>query len=197
MTTPRVFIIEGLDRLGKSTLIDGLLNYLGYYEVVHFSKPKNLAIYDGIAAIHSAAPVRSDKHESQFLYQQAGFQNMMQLVVSKAHLIFDRAHLGEFVYSPLYRGYQGDYVFDLEKVYGLGQRDDVRLILLTEDMDIASHFVDDGQSLGPVQKRREEQTLFVKAFHRSCIRDKRIISVTDPGLGGFKPKDWILKEALA
>ena len=31
------------------------------------------------------------------------------------NLIFNRSHLGETVYSPLYRGYSGDYVFDIEK----------------------------------------------------------------------------------
>jgi len=30
-------------------------------------------------------------------------------------LFFNRAHLGEVVYGPLYRGYSGDFVFDLEE----------------------------------------------------------------------------------
>ena len=29
------------------------------------------------------------------------------------NLIFNRSHLGESVYSPLYRGYSGDFVFDI------------------------------------------------------------------------------------
>lgn len=197
MSTPRVFIIEGLDRLGKSTLIDGILNTLGYYEIIHFSKPKNLAIYDQLAAQFSAAPVRSDKHESQFHYQRAGFENMMKLIVGgDSRLIFDRAHLGEFVYSPLYRNYSGEYVFDLERTYGLQQRGDVRLILLAEDLTRSKHFVDDGQSLGPAEKRNEEQVMFAKAFHRTNIKDKRIIFVTGAD-GGFRPKEDILQEALA
>jgi thymidylate kinase len=193
--TPRVFFIEGLDRLGKSTLIDGILNTLGYYEVIHFSKPRHLAIYDELAKIDDVLPI-SEKHRSEALYQNAGFVNMMHLTRGEGHIIFDRAHLGEFVYSPLYRGYSGEYVFDLEKLNGLDVRDDLRLILLTENLEKSTHFVDDGQSLGPAEKRREEQAMFVKAFYRSNIKDKRMISVTNAE-GGFRPKDDILAEALA
>lgn len=193
--TPRVFFIEGLDRLGKSTLIDGILNSLGYYEVIHFAKPKVLDIYNKLAAVDDLLQL-TDRQKSQFFYQQAGFINMMHLTRSDGKIIFDRAHLGEFVYSPLYREYSGDYVFDLEKIYGLDVRADLRLILLTEDMTKSTHFVDDGQSLGPAEKRREEQVMFVKAFHRSNIKDKRIINVTNSD-GGWRSKEEILQEALA
>lgn len=31
-------------------------------------------------------------------------------------LILDRSHLGETVYSPIYRNYSGDYVYELENI---------------------------------------------------------------------------------
>lgn len=196
-----VFGIEGLDRLGKSTLIEGIRQKLGYYEVIHFSKPQKLEAYKGSKTVyfrgdgvipHQVPP----EHAQAFHYQRAGFLNSMLLAKSGARIIFDRWHIGEAVYAPMYRGYDGDYVFEQELSTGLADTDNVRLILLTEDFDIAKHFVDDGESLGPIEKREEEQQRFIAAFHRSNIRDKRIISVTDPGLGGFKPKDRILSEAL-
>ena len=93
MSTPRVFFIEGLDRLGKSTLIEGILNSLGYYEVIHFSKPRELDIYNKLAAVDDLLPL-TDKHKSQFFYQQAGFINMAYLACGEGRIIFDRAHLG-------------------------------------------------------------------------------------------------------
>jgi thymidylate kinase len=194
-----VYAIEGLDRLGKSTLIEGMLNRLGYYQVIHFSKPQQLGCYQNAAVAHYDAWDKigvPKKHASAYVYQHAGFMNSMILATSGANIIFDRWHLGESVYSPMYREYDGDYVFNLEKQFGLDEAD-VRLILLTEDFEISKHFVDDGESLGPMEKREEEQKRFITAFGKSCIRDKRIVSVTDPALGGFKPKDWILEEALA
>ena len=192
-TTPTKFLIEGLDRLGKSTLIQGIRNELGYYEVVHFSKPQRLAIYDSKATIDDKVNLL----QSYYHYQHAGFENMMRMICSDAKIIFDRAHLGEVVYSPMYRNYSGDYVYELENQYCLNERTDIRLILLIEDFDIAKHFVDDGESLGPVEKRFEEQERFINAFWRSTIKDKKIICVTDQELGGFRCKEDILKEALA
>lgn len=187
-----VFAIEGLDRLGKSTLIEGIINTLGYYEVIHFSKPKKLAAYANTAPVAGVPP----SSLQAFHYQQESFRNSMILAKGGGRIIFDRWHLGEAVYSPMYRLYNGDYVFDFERAHNMDSSD-VRLILLTEDFGVSRHFVDDGQSLGTIDDREEEQNRFIAAFNRSIIRDKRIISVTDPGLGGFKPKDWILAEALA
>lgn len=191
-TAPTKFLIEGLDRLGKSTLIQGIRDELGYYEVIHFSKPQRLAIYDGMATVEGEI----NKLQSYYHYQYAGFENMMQLICGGGKIVFDRAHLGEVVYSPMYRNYSGDYVFELENHYCLDDRGDIRLILLVEDFDIAKHFVDDGESLGPVEKREEEQERFIEAFHRSSIKDKRIICVTDQALGGFRRKEDILADAL-
>lgn len=183
---PNVIAVEGLDFLGKSTLIQGIRNTLGYYQVMHFSKPEKLDIYCNTA----------DGKSPQQLYQEESFRNSMILAKSGARIIFDRWHLGEYVYAPLYRSYDGSYVFTQEKIAGIHERRDIRLILLTEDFSASHHFVDDGESLGPVEKRLEEQNRFIQAFERSSIKDKRIICVTNPDTGAFRSKQEILKEAL-
>jgi thymidylate kinase len=187
----QIYAIEGLDRLGKSTLIDGILNKKGYYEVVHFSKPRVLSTYQ-VTKPEGAVP---EKSLPLWHYQRASFRNSMLLATSKARLIFDRWHLGEAVYSPLYRGYSGDYVFDFERVYDLDQAYHIQLILLVEDFEVSRHFVDDGESFD-VNGRAREQELFIEAFQRSIIPNKRLICVTDRVKGGFRRKDDILAEAL-
>jgi thymidylate kinase len=191
--TKFVFGIEGLDRLGKSTLIEGIRNKLGYYEVIHFAKPQKLEAYTRVAPIAGVPP----GGQGVFTYQRESFLNSMLLARSGARIIFDRWHIGEAVYAPMYRGYSGDYVFQQEVDTGLVDTNNARLILLWEDFKVARHFVDDGESLGAIENREEEQERFFAAFEKSNIRDKRMICVTDQGLGGFKPKDWILHEALA
>jgi hypothetical protein len=188
-----VYGICGLDRLGKSTLIDGIRNQFGYYEIIHFSKPQKLAAYANTSE-KCGVPQGG---QQVWHYQHEGFLNSMILANSGARIIFDRWHLGEAVYSPMYRNYSGEYVFAMETMHGLDMHPSLRLILLIENFEIARHFVDDGESLGAVEKREEEQARFIEAFHKSNIKDKRIVSVTDPALGGFKPKDWILQEALS
>ena len=180
-----VYAIEGIDRLGKTTLIQNIQHKLGFYQTVHFGKPVRLNMYE----YSVGDPLQN--------YQIASFRNSMIMAKSGARLIFDRWHLGECVYAPMYREYDGTYVFDLEKRLMLDETGDIRLVLLTEDFNISQHFVDDHQSIGAVSNRRDEQALFIEAFNRSIIRDKRMVCVTDPALGGFKTPHQILDEVLS
>lgn len=190
--TPLKFMIEGLDRLGKDTLISGLLHRLGFHHVLHFSKPQVLECYH---PKDEADPV-IDRRIALRRYQEASFRNMFSMFrdAKFSHLIANRAHLGECVYAPLYRGYTGEYVFDMEKAF-MQEVTDTRLVLLTEDFGVSEHFIDDGDSFD-ITKRVEEQQLFLRAFERSCISDKRIICVTDQGTGGFKRPEHIIEEVL-
>lgn len=184
------FICEGLDRLGKDTLIDGILQKYGYHVVLHRSKPQILDFYE----LESL----KIKHSPAFLYQRACFSSDMSLLkystLSNLKIIFNRSWIGEAVYSNMYRGYNGDYVFDLEKIAGVDTLNNTRLILLTEDFNNSNHFVDDGLSIDASQ-REVEQSMFIEAFHRSVIKDKRIICVTD-STGTFRNKTDILEDAL-
>ena len=199
MSYTNKYIIEGIDRLGKDTLINGILNKRGFHQVLHYSIPLKLAAYNHGTNGHTVLSDAEEEKLAYFQYQRASFRTMFTILrdATFAHMIFNRAHLGECVYAPLYRGYSGDYIFDLEEDFKIKDNTNVRLILLTEDFDVAEHFVDDGESLGSIKNRRIEQELFLAAFEQSKIRDKRIICVTDPAVGGFKPKEWILNEALA
>lgn len=177
------YIIEGLDRLGKSTLIEGILHETGYHQVIHYAKPQKLDYYSW---------------EPNFLqkYQRDAFDVMFNILKNVNHIILDRAHLGECVYAPMYRGYSGDYVFEQERKYAMDIEHDIRLILLTEDFSKSKHFVDDGLSLGSEDKRQAEQLLFIDAFNASIFPNKKIICVTAKD-GSFRSKEDILMEALA
>ena len=188
-----VYCIEGLDRLGKSTLIQSIKQRLGYYQVIHFSKPERLAAYTN--SYHYDENYQKINNADLFHYQKSSFINSMLMVKSGARIIFDRWHLGEAVYSPLYRGYNGDYVFELEKKFELDQQTNLRLILLVEDFSKSKHFNDDGQSLGSVENRSKEQEMFINAFNKSIIADKSIVKVTSED-GKFRDREDILKEVV-
>jgi thymidylate kinase len=191
-----IYIIEGLDRLGKSTLIKNIQHRFGFYQVIHFGKPEMLDKYQ----IEACGPGNDfDKSYTLKLYQEASFKNMFRLMsspITGTRVIFDRAHLGELVYAPMYRGYSGDYVMELERIYAMEYSHRVRMILLTEDFSTSKHFVEDGDSFDPT-KRQEEQEKFIKAFNASIIPDKRIVCVTDPSTGQFKEQKEILREATS
>lgn len=181
------FILCGVDRLGKSTLIKRIKDEFGYHQVIHYEKPETLALYTQQLCSTSAALQE---------YQAQSFITGFKLLESGAPLIYDRFHLGETVYSPRYRGYSGNYVFDLEFSYlkRMSERNEFyipKLILLTTS-DF-SFIQDDGLSFD-FSKKEEEQDDFKKAFYRSQL-PKVMIDVSN-GKGGFRDPDDIFEEAM-
>lgn len=193
MTKPlRNIIIEGVDRLGKGTLIEGLQQELGYFQVIHYEKPKLLKSF---LEIQENLPGHADHKKSQALkvYQEASFSQMFSMLsCSWMSFIMDRAHLGETVYAPRYRKYGGDYVFELEDMFinytGSDFHEATLLVLLTTS-DF-SFIQDDGMSFD-FDRKAEEQEDFKRAFEKSRIKAKLLIDVSN-GKGGYKDATEIL-----
>lgn len=185
------YLIDGIDRLGKSTLIENILQHEGYHLVIHYDKPKVLQTYKMYNIDGKLADLPDNA--ARKIYQEECNKSMFSLLSSKASIIFDRTHLGELVYAPLYRGYSGEYVLTDEAgfVFHHPQAEDVKLILLTtSNLNIT---VDDGQSFD-YTRRGEEQELFKSAFNRSIL--PKIMVDVHNGHGGYKSSYDILKEVL-
>lgn len=162
-------ICEGIDRLGKSTLIENIQHRLGFFTVIHYQRPKSLGFYTN--------QVGTDLQAQR--YQEDSFIEMFKLLGSDARIILDRAHLGEAVYSERYRGYKGDYVFELESVKNAVALSNTLLVLLVNN-DPTLRLSDDGESFD-WSKRDGEQADFIKAFMRSRIKHKLLINVGKDG----------------
>lgn len=188
MISHRKYLIEGIDRLGKSTLVNNILEKEGYNLTIHYDKPMDLDYYKDEFTCYDGREASINGRKKQYMtdLNHVMFQMIQNL---NAPIIFDRAHLGETVYAPLYRKYDGDYVFDIESSYNT---DSARLILLiSSNLDMVT---DDGLSFDPANKLIEQQR-FLRAFSLSQIKDKIIIDVHN-GKGGFKSTEQILDEAL-
>ena len=181
-------IIEGIDRLGKDTLINGLINSLGYHHVVHYSSPKNFDFYKGHDAIYFGAP----ESDAAFWFQHDSFLQGFDLLEKDVKLIYNRFHLGEHVYSQRYRGYDGSYVFGLEKMFPRAIHDVHLILLYTSNINIMT---DDGRS-HDFSKREEEQNDFLTAFEISHIKHKHKINVAQLSGDGYRDKKQILDEVL-
>ena len=168
------YIIEGCDRLGKDTFIETLKNKFGYFTIIHHSKPVFCEFYKHRIE-KNPLPY---KNSELFLYQLESFNASMALLkfaeTSKQKFILNRSWLGEAVYAPRYRGYSGDYIFDLEKNAGLDKIKNTKLILLVTSN--WSHIQDDGQSFD-FSAKEEEQEDFIKAIQRSIFSKRQIIDI--------------------
>jgi thymidylate kinase len=185
------FCIEGIDRLGKSTLINNLKNKLGYHQVIHYQKPELLDYYLKLQENADLFSNEIKKANALFDYQYRSFCQMFEMLNSNGCYILDRSHIGEAVYAGRYRGYSGEYVFDLEKNYKAVDnwfyRNTLLVLLTTSDF---SFIQDDGLSFD-FSKKEEEQQDFKNAFNRSVIQNKVMIDVSSNG--GFKQPEDILK----
>ena len=171
------YIIEGVDNLGKGTLIDGIQQLNGPYMIQHFERPMfSQKIKNNYMEEFPQIETKVLDYEILRRYQLQSFYNGFQhLRQTNVPTIFDRFHLGECVYGPLYRDYSGDYVFLMENII---EDADVRLILLvTSDF---SFIQDDGLSFD-FEARNAEQDMFISAFHKSNIENKIIIDVNHAG----------------
>ena len=162
----KFIIIEGTDNVGKDTqqnlIIERMSNHV--FHKLHYS----------------SLPFRDDKtlHAtySKKMYDDM-FKMMMECKDKDINLIFNRSHLGETVYAPLYRGYSGDYVLDIEKKYVKALRENLYLITLTNN----PHTIlkrDDGKSFyGNEEEIKAEIDGFNRAHRLSGIKNKLHIDV--------------------
>ncbi len=182
------FICEGIDRIGKDSLINGIINSLGYFNIFHKQAPEVNQYYSDLALKLKL----SFPNANLYMYQCESFISDMvmlkQAEVKQFNLIMNRSWIGEAVYAKRYRGYDGNFVFDLEKISGIDKLDKTLLVLLyTSSFDFIK---DDGKSLD-FSKKEEEQKDFIEAFNRSIIKHKLMLDVHD-GSGGFVRPEKLL-----
>ena len=160
-------IIEGPDRVGKDTLIKNLLSHFSNVAIRHFRSPKG----------------DSDIEKKQ--YQQLSFHSEYLTAHRLSTMGFDlcvwnRGHLGEFVYGNLYRNTQPEE-WVLSQEIDLLKNEETYLLLLTASPEFLSS-KDDGLSFASTpEARKNEIENFRKACKSSSIKNFLEIQVEKDG----------------
>jgi len=161
-----IYIIEGMDNCGKSTLIERLVN-------------KNQNPHRMI--VHSVKPPKcQDVERWSLLHYLECMSEFMELSRRGWDIYLDRSYLGDAVYGPLYRSTGASWVFDLEKKLKLDEFDISLLVLVGEVSGLVQR--DDGLSLS-LENLNKERKLFTDGFDKSTIREKTLINVDLDGFG--------------
>ena len=161
-----IIIFEGLDRVGKSTQIKLLQKRL-------IDKPTHVIHYSAISGI---TPEQSQNY-SEKLYRDM-FDMMHDAHYRGRNLIFDRSHLGEFVYAPIYRNYSGNYVFEIENEYALNPFfNDIFLIVLIDEPESAISREDGNSFSTDITIKQLEISKFKLAYEYSSIKNKCLINI--------------------
>jgi hypothetical protein len=186
-------IIEAPDRCGKDTLIKNLMPFCQNLVITHFSTPLG------------ETDLEKRKFQEESFKQEFGkaywFMKSDFFATPKKGkmnlLIWNRAHLGEFVYGNLYRQTNPEeWVMKLEEDYEYDNMENVYLLLLTGDPEFLSSR-DDGESFnGSVEARKKEIANFKNAFDQSKIKKKMVLDVTTRPEVTYKSQELILQEVL-
>lgn len=174
-----IVVIEGMDRCGKDTCISYIKKSLlqqnqnSTVHVMHYSN-----IPDGVEEVESRS----------FNMYVDMFRIIRYAIDNDINLILNRSHIGESVYSPIYRGYSGQYVFDIEKQFQ-DCLSEMKLIVLV-DSSFRCADRDDGQSLSKKSKVKmtDELFLFTEALHKSNIHSKILIDIANINKDEVKSK---------
>jgi hypothetical protein len=167
----KLLIVEGLDRCGKDTLISAV------------SKD-----YRHVVKRHWSYPV-GDTNKEKTLYQKNSFMREFYLQhlirnspeFSKDSIfIWNRAHLGEYVYGTLYRFSDPEsWIPDLEKSYHFDTDPEIYLVFLYADPDFIVG-QEDGKSYSSSAYDKQQEILkFEDAFNKSLIKNKLKIKVNN------------------
>jgi len=190
----KLIICEGGDRLGKSSLIKGLCEYFNYDNVTvrHFGKPpKNLNPQEVLDFQFKAF----DKEMELFHYirQSSSYDKYSYYPET---MIWNRSHLGEFIYSQMFRGGDPNILRTKLLNYEKGFISyEVFLITLTADPKFF-HSKEDGNSFSDtLEDKSKELELFKEAHNFSSIPKKLLVKV-DKRNGKFRSKSDILNEVL-
>jgi thymidylate kinase len=161
----KLILLEGLDRTGKDTLVKSLSDIVPSTKTVHWGFPKG------------------DTNEQRIVYQKESFLlNMMQYRVDVLKnqtelIIWNRSHIGECVYGPMYRNSTADWIFDLERKYL--HDSEIYLVYLYGDTEFLLSN-DDGESFTTdIAKKENEAKLFAEAVDKSLIQNKLKIKVNN------------------
>lgn len=187
-----VVIIEGADALGKSTQINELVKAAQERDIV-----PHILHYSNVKAFGKNKDMIRNFSVSEY---DSIFKFMEEYAMTSDDLfIFDRCHLSEYVYSPMYRGYDGYYIFASERRI-VPTKDYVKLVLFT---DTAENVIErdkkrgDGLSFSlDVDKKREELQKFEEAFEESSIEKKKLITVGKRSIGDISKEliDFVFEE---
>ena len=166
-----ILIIEGMDRCGKSTLVEQLRKR-------YFTNPKTIVH-------HSSSPPKvEDPNQWEITHYSSLFEHSFDLSMNQYFdIIFDRFHLGAIVYGQKYRNANPENIYAIENMY-IHPNDEIALVLLTDwTHNIMERNDENSLEDGP-SEFDETRIAFEEAFKRSIIPNKLHINIHENG--GFK-----------
>ena len=189
----KIIIIEGTDRVGKSSVITGICEHYQYDNVFvrHCGKPPKNVHLDNVYKWQMNAFIKEGELAN---YIQGLEKNEYQYYENV--LIYNRYYLGEYVYGVMFREYPKDFISSRIKFFEETYVDARNTFLITLVAD--PEFIlrnEDGNSFSKnLEQKTTEIELFKEIHEKSIIKNKLAVKVDKDGK--FLPKEQILNTIL-
>ena len=188
----KIIIIEGPDNTGKNTLINDILEHNEVVKVIHCGKP-NL-------------------NGNVLMNQYVSFKNLADIAINDFNysietyktediIVFNRYHIGEYVYGQIYRNENPNQILEVikmieDRILENIPQDNIYYIQLLSTSSELLQRNDDGKSFSDAKLEliEREQQLFKEAFEKSKFRNKHIIYVNKENTNEFKDRQTIINE---
>jgi len=155
-----LIIFEGPDNVGKTTQIELLRNYFA-------QKGKSFIITKS----SNYKNVSPEKHKQLCIKEYKTIFNLGKTI----DIIADRLHGGEYVYGSIYRGYDGNYVFNFEN------HKSFLIVLIDNPENLIKR--DDGLSFSTeYDKKKLEIEKFKEFYEKSFIENKILINIENKNI---------------
>lgn len=163
-------LVEGLDCVGKDTQIQLIKN-----ECEKRNKTVHIIHYSNLRFTNKNLLI---KEASERLYKDMFNKLLINERDDASVFIMNRAHIGEVVYSPLYRHYSGSFVYDYENAFVALSNGKTLLMLFTDEVDKIierDKNRNDGKTFSlDRDKKQQEKDMFEDAVNKSKIKHKII-----------------------
>ena len=172
-----ILFVEGLDNCGKTTLIKQLRS-----EVL--TDPKTISI-------HCVSPPKGSDQTWSIDHYESILKTVSELDNNGWDIIFDRSHIGEDVWGPLFRGTSADYIYELEQKF-LSNSETYLIYIHDDASGVISR--DDNMSLSTNEEKLSEvNRAFLNAYNKSHAKYKMTYHI---GKQGFSNLFETVKEFL-
>ena len=169
----KLLIFEGIDNIGKDTVINELKKEFKC-KVIHFSSPEKFCKISTLCGLN-VKEIQLLQFETKLkeacIYLESG---------KYAYVILNRSHIGEYVYSPLYRKSSGNWVFDLfEHQFKSILHDAIYILLTTSNFEFNIQNDDGLSHTNTIYSKQIEQAKFLETLEKTLITNKYIIDTYD------------------
>ena len=189
----KTIILEGTDRVGKSTLITGISEYHNYDNIIvrHCGKPpKHINkedVYQWQMRCFIKEAVLADILKNMEIGEHRYYENVV---------IYNRYYLGEYVYGIMFREYREEFIehrlseFESQHI----DLDNTKLITLVADPEFLMSKEDGNSFSQTLEQKTKEVELFKIIHNKSLIKNKLLLKVDNDG--EFLPKEQLLNTVL-